>query len=221
MLRINELAGFGGGGVVKDMTYGGTYSAASSVTSHSHAGCNLGNGDSSRIVVIGILVRGVINPPTISNVVIAGVSATGILTHDNGRMSISLYAAKVPSGATGTITYTTSASSPSIITVHSMYGIDSVTPTLTDTVVDASTDLSNNVLSGDILLGVGGGRDGTGNTTWTGLTEDSDTNLDYDGGAVVLFTSAHYKTLAAESPRTLTCALPGLSNRLAVLSLWR
>lgn len=203
---------------ITSISYRNTY-PGTTTTSHSYSGCDLGAEESTRIIVVGTTAQSA-SAPTISSFVIAGVSATEIVTTTNAGGRTSIYAAKVSTGTTGTISYTTSANTQSIISVHAIYGFESVTPVLTDSGINASIDLSNNVLTDDILLGVGSCIDASGGTIWTGLTEDYDT-IHLIGGRNLLVTSASLKATATESPRTMTCAMASANYRCAALAIWR
>lgn len=204
---------------ITSIAFNNAYPGSENLTNHSYAGCALGIADQTRIILVGVTAQSA-SAPTISSFIIAGVTATQVATVANAGGRTSLYAAKVPTGTTGTISYTTSVGTGSIINVYAMHGFDSLTPASTATGINASINLSSNVQSDDIVLGIGSCIDVGGDTVWTGLTENYDTKhfivaRDY------LVTSASMKATATENPRTITCAMAAANYRCAVLAIWR
>lgn len=202
-----------------DFLFADAYDEAVIDTGKTFNSVNFGPAASDRLIVVCSYSSGG-SAPTFSSFTIGGVSATQLADITNTGHRATIWGALVPSGTSGTVSYTLSAGSFSAISVYAITGIDSLTPDATATGTGASIDLSLNVQAGDIVIATGTGIDGTASCTWTGLTEDRDTSLN-QGGRLHNFTSASYKALSSATPMTITCAMTSSNYRCACAALWR
>lgn len=173
MMRAPVAAPPGGG----DFSLVSSGEDGSTQTTYTFASQALGSADAGRLIFL--CVGGRNNYPT--SVSIGGVGATNLVmtsTGDNNGQS-SIWVASVPTGTTGTISITMSASSSRIL--WSAYRAVGYSATPHDTDAQINSSLSIDTVPGGVLLACsevyysGGAR----STSWTGITEYA--NLLTDG----------------------------------------
>lgn len=169
-------------------------------TIYTFASQNLGTADADRYIIVGIQSRLSAGPHTVSSVTVGGVSATPVVTADRGTNSRgSIYIAAVPTGTTGDVVVTLSTGILRCgIALWRAVGIDSATPTDTETSVAETNDPAGSidVPAGGFAVGVGLTNALT-TATWTGLNEDSDTQ------AEITMTAGSQEFVSAQTGLTL------------------
>jgi hypothetical protein len=171
------------------LTYNGlsTLSFGGPSTTFTFTDVPFGNADTSRLVVVYIHATGTATATTIDSATIGGVSATKVVEANSSAQirSAAIFAALVPTGASGSVsvTYSTSVSITPYLASYSIYDLSS--HTATDTAV-FNVDLNSQSPSADVTFtrsagGVfiagynAGGVDAGTTHTWTNATEDLDT----------------------------------------------
>lgn len=174
MLRVNNLVGFGAGGVVTPITYefgSRTYDSSPS-NPQTFSGVNIGTAAPGRLVVVFSLTRSA--EPTISSATIGGVAATlGNLSFRDGAKCVDAFWAVVPTGTTAdvVITWASLESLECSIVVHSLYDAK---PTLvdSDTLGDPTLTSGINIPAGGIGI-VAGVQNTSPTPTLSGVTEET------------------------------------------------
>lgn len=200
---------------------------------HTYTAANLGTAQSNRSIVVAIQIEANGGLGTISSVVINGVTATSIVQITVGAPNerAALFAADVPSGATGDISITNSlALFASTITVYACYGM-SITPTDTGTDNDSNpATFALDIAAGGVAFGSVIHRSNTDPTTftWGNLTEDTDqvmtVNDEYVTAASAEFASAQTNlsisctssNAGVRSPGMCVASFPAASQNLSL-----
>lgn len=169
-------------------------------TGYTFSARSLGAAASDRFIVVGAGQRN--SGQTVSSLTIGGVSASLIKRQvgASGFNVTELWGATVPTGTTGDITVTWSASVVRCaIAVHRIVNLTSTTPTFT---VGSTTDPMSvliNVEGGGVAVAFSyGGVNGT--NTWTGLTEDVDALVESQ-----CYSAASAAFSSAQSSLSVTC----------------
>ena len=156
------------------LTYGSTSAAGSIGTPVSFAGMTFpGTADATRIIVVAVRTR-VLTLPTA--VTIGGVGATLVVQHGNSLWKCQLWAAVVPTGASGTVTVSghslNSLAADNYMAV-STYAINgAASSTAASTGMDLSTGTINlTVPVGGCVIGAVSAQNNV-DITWTNVTED-------------------------------------------------
>jgi hypothetical protein len=173
MLRVNNLVGFGVSAGKRTIIYDGTTnSIPAGGTPTTYSAFSIGAAANDRLVVVALTMAAV---GAISSLTIGGVSATKVVGTSNGTQFTELWAAPVPSGTTADIVLGAgSGTFPRItISVFSIYGPGSVTPTETGTDTTSTYDASFSPPAGSVVIGAFSVGVLT-TCTWTGLTEQLD-----------------------------------------------
>jgi hypothetical protein len=178
-LMVNQLNGFGTVTPPKSFAFTDSSVNAASLTTYTFATQDLGTPAPDRYVVVGVdyLFSG---SRTVSTLTINGVSATRIVGPSSAtNVSIEMWGAFVPSGATGDVVVTLSGASLGCgIGVWALSGLYSATP------VDTGTTNSNpgtdtlNTSSNGYLIAMDTSAAALGTRTWTNLTEQFDETVD-------------------------------------------
>jgi len=188
---VTNNSGFGVGAsdplVAVDITQTINANSASDLSTYSFTSQSFGTADADRVIIVGAVATENSEGATLDTVTIGGVTATKISEAtfaDTGRTSLaSIYAAAVPTGTTGTValTYSVAMQRAAIVGWRTIRG--SLTASDTDTA--NGTD----PLVGALDIPANGGAVGivfsnTGSSfTWSGITEDIDTNGSPDGAS--------------------------------------
>jgi len=216
------VAGQARAAVTSDFLQGGVDTA--DLTTYTFSAANLGTADAARYIVVCFHQRAA-GTPTLSSASIGGVSATIVAqaTLDTGggaSNTTAIVIAAVPTGTTGDIVATWSAGAVRCAyQAYRLVGISSATASDTDTSV-AAGDPTVNL---DIPAGgwtVGGAISGTGSVagpvTWTGITEDDDTNLETS----CTVTSANGDFATTQTGLALTADYTSPSFSVGVFASW-
>lgn len=134
----------------------------------SFAGVNFGTAHSKRLIVV---VMGTLNTNDATACTIGGISATNVVTLDDNPMVCQIFSAAVPTGTSGTITFT-KGSDDTYISVYSIYP-DSATATATNSSATASTPVTMTlaVTSGGVsIFGIQDRGSNAFTGTWSGAT---------------------------------------------------
>lgn len=170
-----------------------------------------------RYLIIGIFNRSAA-ARTLSSVTLGGVSASAVtgpaLTNGTGR--VEMWIAKVPTGTTGTVTYTYNAGA--LRTGFGLWratGIGSTTPFDTGTSNTEPGSDTLNIPARGFGIGFSMGESGT-SATWTGLTEFFDATVE-----TRVYTGAHANFKTAQSALSVTCDYAAAPTQPAmVLASW-
>ena len=200
------------------ISYQGTATNTSSLTTYSYTSQPLGIATDSRVVIVGLGTRGV--GQLASSVTVAGISATKVIAQTDPSVlnSSEIWAAIVPAsaGATGTIVVNYSSAPPrNAIAVYAAYNLLSrggATQTGSSSAASPSVSLSLPT-HGIGLAFLYGGAAVT--VTWTGLTEDVDTQVASQNYSAA---SGVYQT--ATSPVTVTPSA-AMNNPIMVMATFR
>ena len=183
-------------------------------TTHTFSGVSFGDTGATRIVIVAISFGTNAVHSKFSSVTIGGVTATEIISierEDADDCGSGIYAAKVPSGATGDVVVTVSIALGTnrgmSCSVFAMIGKTSVTAFATasdsdgGSAPDTTAILSLNIPAGGFVIGtsasVGGGAP---TMTWTGAAEITEQSP----GTRLEMSEAFSADLSVETPRTVT-----------------
>ena len=194
-----------------------------SSATHNHGTLSIGTAAADRYVLVAITANGS-STANLTSVTIGGVSATlyqNTTIGSGGSFCISAFAVLlVTTGTTANITLNYSGSfSRSAIGIYNLNGLGSSTPVdhSSDSTASASTlSLTLNSTAGGVILGVFSNRTTSGSTTvtWTGATEDYDTNV-WGGLSVYVASSSHGST--ASSTQNITVS-PTMTDPVQCMS---
>jgi len=189
----------------------------SNLSSYTFSTKSFGTASSDRRMIVGVSAPANTNFGTITGMTIGGVTATQLVqTEDaDGYSDFAIYGADVPTGATGDVVVTLSASPDRCgIAIFATTGILSLTPTDTGTVNTASVDLTDsiNVSSGGIIVGFVSCENASNAWTWTNLTERVDDIITSASSA-----SAASDAYASAQSVSVTAATTGTKTRQGLL----
>ena len=209
------LIGFGAGrqAEVVQTDTGADTTNSQAVTTFS--GKSLGVAAPDRVVVVG--VSGWATNFAVSSLTIGGVSASLVVALANGFDIVEMWAAAVPTGATGDIVVTFAGAQDACgIIVWAMYGANGAAAfaTASDTDSDPAS-VAISVPGGGAVIGYCGLRSNTDRTfTWAGITEDAD--------GVVETTTATHTGAHGSNGGTISCTPSGagVRNPLMALASW-
>lgn len=226
MLILNNLVGFGAGGVTTSLSFlQGSVSGDDSAT-YTFSSQNLGAADPNRWIVV--CATGIQNAArTIDAVTVGGVSATKIVEAEaSAYRSVSIWVAYVPTGTTGDIVLTFS--SGLVRAGYSAYRL--ITETNPTTAYDTETDTTTS--GSDLSVSIN--RPGGGvviaatvavcstatSVTWSGTSENYDAAYP-DAAAQGMSSSS---VASGASPLTVTATISGTlvagSQALAAASFY-
>ena len=208
-------------------TYASSASQNATVNPVTAAAMPIGAPSADRLVVVCIAdIRSTAQPRTISSATIGGIAATihAQIGNSSGTTGpvLGIISALVPTGTTADVVITRSGLTQTIvISVYTLTGYVSATPTGTNTVAVASGDPSTtiNVTGPGVAIGIWCGSSGTTATTiWTGLS-----TKDYDAVVAAVTnteaSSAHQSGLSTETPRTIS-ATSTMTAETIVTASW-
>lgn len=174
------------------LAYRGFVAVESVSNNHTHSSYTSSDEDASRRLIAGVGYAA----NEITGVTIFGVTASLLVSANNGPRRCSLWIADVPTGTSGSVVLTlTSAGWNSYVSLYSVVDLVSSTPVDTDTgtgVSSVSTSVS--VSDGGVAMSAVFGT--ALSVSWSGLTEDVDHN-----SATLVFSSA---SLGSTAPPTLS-----------------
>lgn len=196
------------------VTYITTTLNTSASTSHSFTGVSLGTPSADRYVVVGTCGTSAANY-TLSSASIGGVSAT---VHLTGSMA-GFFGALVPTGSTGNIVFTTSASTGVGIVVYVLNALQSTTPTGTNSAIGTSSPQTINVTSAanGVAIGYGCARVASLTMAFSNATTDLASTLIasnvYHGAAHASTTGTSYSSAMTFSPANNAGGYYGIAFR--------
>lgn len=169
---------------------------------------NLNALGSSGRPVVAVFSRGTSNR-TISSVAVGATGLTQLIKVDNDTLNcIGLYIGD--EGLQGEVTYTLSAAHlRAVIIMYRVTNIASTTPTDTQTQTVDNTSTNVAVSAGGVIIGAALTASSSSTNTWTGLTEDFDTQT---AEALVASTAS----LASASAQTVGCSVD-----ISTATFWR
>jgi len=183
------------------VSYANRYSSNTNAASFTFNTSSIGTADNSRLVVVqvhGLAASGTI---TVDSLTIGGTSANGY--ENTARLyHNSLWTLAVAAGTTANIVVNFSATANNcLIGVYALYNLNSTTPVATNATFASSTTISNTIDArekGVVIAGITGDAGST--TTWTGVTERYDQQVETDvrsgGNATIAATNASYSVQA-------------------------
>jgi hypothetical protein len=151
---------------------------------------DIGTASGSRIVAVCVKGDGGGGQPTA--VTIGGVAGTSIVAANVGTQYNSIWAARVPTGATGDIRVQRSgAPARQGISVYQIHNKPGAAVTASATATDTATAFTQSLAipAKGVAIGCGVTGNASGSGTWTNLTEDYDAN-GVDGTLVTASTSS-------------------------------
>ena len=164
---------------VASVVYAGNASAAASGSPQTLSNVPIGTAAADRYVIIAVALRTNGFQADASAVTVAGVSCTQIGTDVNsGKNHLSLWRTNYPiaSGTTADIAVTYTNASNIGVATWAVTGLQSTTPTDTDTTTTDAASVTSTVSAGGIIVAAAYsvGLVSAGTHTWTGVTEDFD-----------------------------------------------
>lgn len=202
-----SMSNFYGKTYAASVSYQGTFTSNSSLSSYTYTSAPIGTASSTRTVIVGVVYRSG-SGVTSASVTVGSTAATQIAS-TNPTTGVYLFTANVPSGTTANITASLTGSTPSRAGIHVWAAYDLINPTSPTAIVYGSqtrpTVLNSNVTKGSIGVCVSYNNDST-TFTYVGLTKNFDSYV--SGGS---FTCASENFAVTETPRTMsvTCADTG------------
>ncbi len=163
---------------VASVVYAGNAAAAASGSPQTLSNVAIGTAAADRYVVVEVVLRTNGTQADASAVTVAGVSCTQIGTDVNsGSNHLSLWRTNSPiaSGATANVVVTFTNAANIGVATWAVTGLQSTTPTDTDTTTTDAASVTSTVSAGGIIVAAAysvGLFPGT--HTWTGVTEDFD-----------------------------------------------
>lgn len=221
-LTMGMLPGRGGTTPVTELTRPTTSSGASTsvATTYTFNSIAFGTASSTRRVFALVTGRSGSTGRTISSGTIGGVSATIHVqnTASSGGSTVTgILSADVPAGTTGTVAITFSASMDGgcVVFVIALDNLQSTTPVDTGgaTAVSGASVSDTSVAwnAGGYVMAVAHFHSGTGNTTWTGLTESADVSSNSSP-----HTFAYLQPTTSATGQTVTATSSASRSRLSL-----
>lgn len=200
-----------------DVVYRDVDGTNGATSSRTYTAMDLGTAASDRRIIVGVGSRAA-SAITVTSVTVQGISATQIVAVANGNTNADIWLASVPTGTTGDVVITFSASSARQgCAVWSMTGASSGTAHDTGSSTAANpTDTINCPANGAIVGFVFNGTN-SGTSTWTGITEDIDLDI---GPGSSLTTGASLEFATTQTGLAVTCTLGTSSAPAGVFASW-
>ena len=183
-------------------TYNGQYASITNASTFSWSAA-VGTASATRYVLVAILRRG---SATLTGCTIAGSAATVLV--DAGTHAIAFCGRTVASGTTASIGITFSASvSDAAIASYSLYSLQSTTPVAVTSANVYPATATIQTMAGGVLVAAHSlqrSASGTFTTTWTGVTENFDVNVEDASGASSNFSAGSLSVVTSEAARSIT-----------------
>lgn len=170
---ISGLSGLGSS--AKTVTYLSLTGSGVDASSYTLSGTSLGAPAADRYIVAVVWTDAVAGSISISSVTIGGVSASLVTSASTSGTVLAMYIANVPTGTTGDVVASFSATSDDHhIALWALTGLTSTTP------IDTDSNTSNAALTmtsevGGVIIGAAWAADPI-TYTWSGATENYDSN---------------------------------------------
>ena len=218
-LQVQQLIGFGAGGGTgaKVLTWKGSSTSTSDLTTYTFSSADIGVASSDRYVIVA--VTGGPNNRTVSSLTVGGVSATLVVEQVSAAASytVSMWIANVTSGTTGDIVVTWSAGQTRTgIGWWTATGLSSGTANDSGgSTASPGTDTLNVLEGGFAVAAIVNIETGTDTVTWTNLTEKYDELYES-----VNQSGASDATTAGTLVITATYSSSGSNNNAFVAASW-
>lgn len=215
MLIDWKVGGGRGGRLLPSYAYVTSNSSTADATTYTFAGTSLGTAGPNRLIVVATALRSAASN-SYSSVTVGGVAATDVVVQNAAQTNVGLHQILVPTGTTADIVVTmTGTGSRCVIGVYALYNLSLGTARATGTSTAATLALSVNTQPQGIVLATAY-CGGSSSEVWTGATQDYKLAPESSNclGASALCT-------AAETPRTVTCAITGGAGIGGVSAIWR
>lgn len=202
-----------------NVTYIGTTVDTATATTYTFTSVDIGTASADRLVVV---VAGDYDSSggTLNSVTIAGTAGTLADVENSEDQNCAIYYRTVTSGTTATIVVTLSNSSVNaFISVYTITGLNSITPTGTSSPTAGSTDptAAINVSEGGAVIGCAN-EQVSSTVIWTGLpNEDRDAVVESPHYLSV----AHAEGLAADATYDITADFSAGGDKIMVVAAWR
>ena len=187
-------------------------------TNYSFASQSLGTETASRFIVVAIVGGGAAAGRSVSSCSVGGVAANALVNANATNVAEMWVTPRVvdggPTGTSGTVAVNFSGSMfNAIIAVYAIDGASSTTPS--STVSDTSAPLSSTLTipAGGVGIAVAHASVTPGNTTWGGLTEDSDQGIEPRVGS-----TASLESISGASPTVTVSWSAGVAEGFAAAS---
>lgn len=211
MLQVNQLIGFGVGGIALGpppvLAFETNVQAGADNTTYTFAAVDIGTAAADRRVIVAITANSNAGAgAAISSATIGGITADIIVEHMAVSASSShIFMAEVPTGTTADIVVTFAAAQIRAgIGVWSVTGLTNPIPTDTVSTATSPAVLDLDVLEGGFIIGVAYAASDP-EMTWAGGTERYEANIegstDHSG--------ADNSNMTAATPHTFTCTYTG------------
>ena len=222
-MLANRIMMAAAGRSVATVTFAGSSVSGSNLTTYAFSAHAIGAAAANRKVVVAAATAGGSGADGVSTVTVGGISATLVkatLTTDHTQVEI--WQADVPTGTTADIVVTWNAGKGrcgiGVWAVYGAAGAASDTVSVTGTGALSTTALAipaNGVAIGGVVLSGTGLR----TTTWAGLTENFDEEI--EAATNLLQTGASLAVVAAQSAPTISATFSGAINWAAMsLASW-
>jgi hypothetical protein len=157
---------------------------------------------------------------SVTGMTIGGVTATEISGNVFSETAIhcNSFYASVPSGATGDIVLTTTNTAESGIIVYNAFGGGLKNHGTFTSSSNATINLSLDVDAGDAVMAMATNANSVNSVTWTGVTADAGTPLDFRTGEYIYSASDIAST--SGTPRTVTASISTGSQARGISVAW-
>lgn len=208
------------------VTYTDSQVIAGTASTYTFSGLNFGAASSDRYMICEVGIRNASSTFSISSATIGGISAVAAVTSSNTGASVqntaAIFVAAVPTGTSGNFVVNLSAASTrAAATCYAATGLNSATPTATNTSTGDNPSGSLVVSPGGIAIGAeffGTNPFTIPAATWTNLTKDTDLNV----GSVNNFSSASVNSAAGQSSTiSVSNSNVVVNGTAAVFAAWR
>lgn len=207
-------------GAPPTVTYITELSNTSGLTTYTFTDTDIGTPAFDRLVVVGVTWETTASRALASGTI--GGNAAALIVTGNANAAAGIFALRVPSAATATITATLSAS-----VLRASIGVWTITGQLSDTptafdesssnVATTSSQVDLNVITGGVAVAMLGLNAAGAAVTWTGATE----RFDADYGGSSRKSGADYSNVGAtETPHSIIASYASTTGGLAAAS-WR
>jgi hypothetical protein len=221
MLQVNQLIGFGAGGLPPaSIGIVTAFETSADNTVYTFPGVSFGAAAPNRYIAIAAGSRSGNDSGVITGITIGGVAGTQIANIGNtagggsGVSNAAIFLAHVPTGTTGDVVVThASGAVRCAIAIYRAIGISPV-PTDTGTSISSDPSTTLDIAQGGVALAITHNDASGAAATWTGLTEDRDFDVEAD-----TFSSASAAFAAPQNGLTVQCTwVPDGVNAFAAAS---
>ena len=210
------------GGKVPSCVYCGTSAIGpvTGVTTYTFTGVSTSTAKSTRYFVVGLTTIS----PAIVSVTVDGISCTQLVNPQPNPgpffVRTEFWGVALPVGTSSTVVVTISSSTNVRVgaTFWSLYGLRSNTPYATVTTASLPATLDITGQARGIVLGLAGNSQVSGTFTWTGATQDYQTD---QATNIMTRTGAHLTIAPGVNPVPLSLAFSASPSQWAISAAWR